>query len=142
MPVDDRDERSTGSKPETDQTAPPPPRNDERVAAEETGASGNAGDGAPPTPAARARRRGWHRLVNRRNATVAAVAIVALVLLIVILAFLFYRTGRVDNLIARQIVSTLAEYNIRAEIKEFHTKFGPRTVEMQGLDLYDGTTGE
>jgi translocation and assembly module TamB len=140
MPVDDRDERSTGSSPETDQTAPP--RNDERVAAGETGAAGGGGDGAPPPPAARTGRRGWHRIVNRRNATVAAVAIVALVLLVVILAFLLYRTGRVDNLIARQIVSTLAEYNIRAEIREFHTKFGPRTVEMQGLDLYDGTTGE
>jgi translocation and assembly module TamB len=140
MPVDDRDERSTESSPETDQTAPP--RNDERVAAEETGASGIGGDGAPPPRAARTGRRGWHRIVNRRNATVAAVAIVALVLLVVVLAFLLYRTGRVDNLIARQIVSTLAEYNIRAEIRAFHTKFGPRTVEMQGLDLYDGTTGE
>jgi translocation and assembly module TamB len=127
MPVDDRDERSTGSSPETDETAPPPPQSDE---------------GDATTPAAPAGRRGWHRVVNRRNATIAAVGIVALVLLVVILAFLLYRTGRVDNLIARQIVSTLAEYNIRAEIREFHTKFGPRTVEMQGLDLYDGTTGD
>ncbi|MCA1555676.1 MAG: AsmA-like C-terminal region-containing protein, partial [Acidobacteria bacterium] len=59
-----------------------------------------------------------------------------------LIAFLLYRTGRVDDLIARQIVGTLREYNIRAEIKEFHTKFGPRTVEMQGIELYDGTTGE
>ncbi|HEX8128829.1 MAG TPA: translocation/assembly module TamB domain-containing protein [Pyrinomonadaceae bacterium] len=131
MPVDDRDERSAGSSPETDEpTAPSPPHSDESVAA----------TGAPTTPAARRRR--WRRYINRRNATITAVAIVALVALIVILAFLLYRTGRVDNLIARQIVSTLREYNIRAEIREFHTKFGPRTVEMQGLDLYDGTTGE
>jgi translocation and assembly module TamB len=82
------------------------------------------------------------RFVNRRNATVAAVGLVVLVLLLVVIAFLLYRTGRVDDLIARQIVNTLREYNIRAEIKEFHTKFGPRTVEIQGLDLYDGTTGE
>ncbi|HEY9405119.1 MAG TPA: translocation/assembly module TamB domain-containing protein [Pyrinomonadaceae bacterium] len=129
MPADDRNERSTGSSPETDETAPPPRRSDE-------------GDGAPSTPATRAERRRWHRYVNRRNATIAAAAIVALVLLIVVLAFLLYRTGRVDNLIARQIVSTLDEYNIRAEIREFHTKFGPRTVEMLGLDLYDKTTGE
>ena len=68
--------------------------------------------------------------------------VVAVVVLLVIIAFLLYRTGRVDDLIARQIVNTLKEYNIRAEIREFHTKFGPRTVEMQGIDLYDGTSGE
>jgi translocation and assembly module TamB len=146
MPVDDRDERSTGSSPETDEaaTAPSPPPHD----ADDESVAAAANEGEPvaapaaTTPAARAGRRGWHRYVNRRNATITAVAIVALVLLIVVLAFLLYRTGRVDNLIARQIVSTLKEYNIRAEIKEFHTKFGPRTVEMVGLDLYDGTTGE
>jgi translocation and assembly module TamB len=134
MPVDDRDERSTGSSPETDETtAPPPPHSDEGVA---------AADGEPPANATPAERRRWRRYVNRRNATIAAAGIVALVLLVVVLAFLLYRTGRVDNLIARQIISTLKEYNIRAEIREFHTKFGPRSVEMQGLDLYDGTTGE
>lgn len=73
---------------------------------------------------------------------ITAIAAVIGVVLLVIIGFLLYRTGRVDDLIAGQIVSTLREYNIRAEIKEFHTKFGPRTVEMQGLDLYDGTTGE
>jgi translocation and assembly module TamB len=138
MPVDDRDERSTGSSPETDETTAPPPRSD--AGAGDASASFDGSDGEPPaTPAERRRR---HRYVNRRNATIAAVAIVALVALIAVLAFLLYRTGRVDDLIARQIVSTLREYNIRAEIREFHTKFGPRTVEMQGLDLYDGTTGE
>ncbi|HEX8634051.1 MAG TPA: hypothetical protein VF703_07860, partial [Pyrinomonadaceae bacterium] len=127
MPVDDRDERSAGSSPETDEAAPP--RSD-------------AGDGEPSATATPAERRRWHRYINRRNTGIAAVAVVALVALIVVLAFLFYRTGRVDDLIARQIVSTLREYNIRAEIKEFHTRFGARTVEMQGLDLYDQTTGE
>jgi uncharacterized protein involved in outer membrane biogenesis len=132
MPVDDRDERSTGASPETDENATTP--SDER-----------AGDGDSATPAAAttpAERRRWRRYVNRRNAAITGVAIVALVVLLVIIAFLFYRTGRVDRLIAQQIVSTLREYNIRAEIKEFHTKFGPRTVEMQGIDLYDQTTGE
>ncbi|HZH91798.1 MAG TPA: translocation/assembly module TamB domain-containing protein [Pyrinomonadaceae bacterium] len=145
MPVDDRDERSTGSSPETDEAAPRPPQSDEGIAAGEgaSASGGAAGAGEPPPDAATpAERRRRHRYVNRRNATIATVAIVALVAIIAVLAFLFYRTGRVDDLIARQIVSTLKEYNIRAEIKEFHTKFGPRTVEIQGLDLYDGTTGE
>ncbi|MDQ1560002.1 MAG: translocation and assembly module TamB [Pyrinomonadaceae bacterium] len=139
MPVDDRDERSTGSLPETDKTAPPPPRSD---ASDAEGASASGGEGEPPVAATPAERRRWRRYVNRRNATITAVAIIALVVLIVVLAFLLYRTGRVDNLIAQQIVSTLREYNIRAEIGEFHTKFGPRTVEMQRIDLYDQTTGE
>ncbi|HJR09065.1 MAG TPA: translocation/assembly module TamB domain-containing protein [Pyrinomonadaceae bacterium] len=130
MPVDDRDERSNGESPETNETATT--ARDER-----------AGDGAGASPAATpAERRRWRRYVNRRNAAITGVAIVALVVLLVVVALLLYRTGRVDNLIAQQIVSTLREYNIRAEIKEFHTKFGPRTVEMQGLDLYDQTTGE
>ncbi|MDQ1591476.1 MAG: translocation and assembly module TamB [Pyrinomonadaceae bacterium] len=139
MPVDDRDERSTGSSPETDETAPPPPRSD---ASDAVGASASGGEGEPPAAATPAERRRWRRYINRRNATITAAAIVALVVLIVVLAFLLYRTGRVDNLIAQQIVSTLREYNIRAEIGEFHTKFGPRTVEMQRIDLYDQTTGE
>lgn len=141
MPVDDRDERSTGSSPETDEAAPPP-TSDERVGAEGASASGGGDSGEPPSNATPAERRRWRRYINRRNAAIATVGVVALVLILIALAFLFYRTGRVDNLIARQIVSTLKEYNIRAEIREFHTKFGPRTVEMQGLDLYDGTTGE
>ena len=29
---------------------------------------------------------------------------------------------------------------VRADIREFHTKFGPRSVEMTGLELYDAQT--
>ncbi len=60
---------------------------------------------------------------------------------LVLLAVFLYRTGRVDALIADQIVSTLAQYGIRAEIKEFHTALGPRTAEIKGLELYDAQTG-
>ncbi len=92
--------------------------------------------GTPP-------RRHWRRrYITRRNAfyvgLVAIVGALALLLLIVLL----YRTGRVDTLIANQITRTLSEYGIRAEIKEFHTKLGPRTVEIKGLELYDAQTGE
>jgi translocation and assembly module TamB len=132
MPVDDRDERSTGSSPDTNDP-PPTPQSDERI----------AGDGEPaPAASTPAERRRWRRYINRRNALFASIAVVAGVVLLALIAFLLYRTGRVDELIARQIVNTLKEYNIRAEIKEFHTKFGPRSVEMLGLDLYDGTTNE
>ncbi|HEX8422397.1 MAG TPA: AsmA-like C-terminal region-containing protein, partial [Pyrinomonadaceae bacterium] len=133
MPVDDRDERSTGSSPDTNETAPPP-QSDEPLARD--------GEPAPASAGTPIGRRGWHRYVNRRNTLVAAAAAVVGIVLLAVIAFLLYRTGRVDDLIARQIVNTLKEYNIRAEIKEFHTKFGPRTVEMLGLELYDGTTNE
>jgi translocation and assembly module TamB len=134
MPVDDRDERSTGSSPDTNEPAPAPPQSDEGIARD--------GEPVPAAVATPAERRRWRRYINRRNAMFAAIAAVVGIVVLVIVAYLFYRTGRVDDLIARQIVSTLKEYNIRAEIKEFHTKFGPRTVEMLGLDLYDGTTNE
>ncbi|HKP72957.1 MAG TPA: hypothetical protein VJT82_08470, partial [Pyrinomonadaceae bacterium] len=135
MPVDDRDERSAGSSPETNESASaPPPQGDERAAVSDA----PAGGGEPPA----VRRARWRRYVNRRNAMWATVAVVAGIVLLVIIAVMLYRTGRMDQLMANQIVGTLREYNIRAEIKEFHTKFGPRTVELVGLDLYDQTTNE
>ena len=137
MPVDDRDERSTGSSPDTNETAPTSPPQDGSE-----GVATPVADGEPVAAATPAERRRWRRYINRRNAIITAIAAVVGIVLLVIIAFLLYRTGRVDDLIARQIVGTLREYNIRAEIKEFHTKFGPRTVEMQGIDLFDGTTGE
>ncbi|HEY0099641.1 MAG TPA: translocation/assembly module TamB domain-containing protein [Pyrinomonadaceae bacterium] len=132
MPVDDRDERSTGSSPDTHESETP--QTEEPLARDD--------EPAPASASTPAERRRWRRYINRRNAMFAGIAVVAGIVLLVIIAFLLYRTGRVDDLIARQIVNTLKEYNIRAEIREFHTKFGPRTVEMLGLDLYDGTTNE
>jgi translocation and assembly module TamB len=35
----------------------------------------------------------------------------------------------------------MAQYGIRAEIKEFHTALSPRTVEMREIELYDAQTG-
>lgn len=106
----------------------------ERRPAEET----HAAD-APPT----APRRGWRRrYVTRRNAALVGVAIVAALVLLVVVAFLLYRTGQIDNLIERQIKSTLAEYGIRADIHGFRARLGPRTAELTGVDLYDAKTGE
>lgn len=99
--------------------------------------------GTPPPAAANVPpRRTWRRrYITRRNAFyVSLVAIVGALVLLLFSVFL-YRSGRVDTLIANQIISTLAEYGIRAEIKEFHTKLGPRTVEIKGLALYDAQSG-
>jgi translocation and assembly module TamB len=97
----------------------------------------------PPSPApARRRRRGWRRVVSRRNAAITAVVAVVAVVLLVIVALLLYRTGQIDRVIAEQIKTTLAEYGVRAEIREFRTRFGPRSAEMLGVELYDAQTGE
>jgi translocation and assembly module TamB len=66
------------------------------------------------------------------------VAVIALILV----ALVAYRLGFVDRYIAGQVKNTLANYGIRAEIKNFHTSLTPQTVEMLGVDLYDAKTGE
>lgn len=86
---------------------------------------------------------GWHRRwVTRRNAFIATIAIAALIVALILIGILSYRLGYVDRYVAGQIKSTLAQYGIRAEIKEFHTAFGPRTVEMRDIELYDAQTNE
>ena len=118
MPTDEHDDERDA------QPTPPPPDESRGVA----------------TPARR-RRRGWRRVVNRRNAMwtglVAVVAVVALAFII----FLLYRTGQIDRYVAGQIVSTLAKYNIRAEVGGFSTRLGPREVEITDLKLYNSKTG-
>ncbi|HEV2861129.1 MAG TPA: YdbH domain-containing protein, partial [Pyrinomonadaceae bacterium] len=106
-------------------------------------------EGDTPTPppaggesaAARRRRRGWRRVVNRRNAAWTAVVAVVAVVAIVLIAIILYRTGKIDRVIAGQIVGTLAKYNVRAEIGHFETKFDARTVELRDLKLYNSVTG-
>jgi autotransporter translocation and assembly factor TamB len=88
-----------------------------------------------------ARRRGWRRVVNRRNAMWTAVVAIVAVVALVFIIFLLYRSGQIDRVIARQIISTLARYNIRAEVGSFHTRLGPREVELNDLKLYNSTTG-
>ncbi|MCA1591163.1 MAG: translocation/assembly module TamB [Acidobacteria bacterium] len=129
MPVDEHDEHSKASSTEPEGDAPVTLR--EAPEAEPAP--------APLTP--KGQRARWRRVVNRRNAMwTGLVAVVALVALALIF-FVLYRTGQVDRIIARQIVSTFAEYNIRAEVGSFQTKFGPRTAELRDLKLYDATTG-
>lgn len=125
MPVDDQEGRPEGAS----------------SGAGDDGATRGETTAAPePQPAPR---RGWRRrYVTRRNAGLAVVALVAAVILLVVVAFLLYRTGQLDNLIERQIKTTLAEYGIRADIRGFRARLGPRTAELTGVDLYDAQTGE
>ncbi|MDT7687656.1 MAG: translocation and assembly module TamB [Acidobacteriota bacterium] len=124
----------------------PTDEHDEREAQPTPGPQGDTSSD-PPTPAesrgvaASRRRRGLRRVVNRRNAMwTAVVGVVALVALAFII-FLLYRTGQVDRIITRQIISTLAKYNIRAEVGSFHSRLGPREVEIDDLKLYNAVTG-
>jgi translocation and assembly module TamB len=141
MPVDDRDERSSESSPietkeeikaalqsETDEPLPPVA---ERVAERD------ADSPQPATPQGRHR-----RFLTRRNAFIATLAIAIGIVALILIAVLAYRLGYVDRYIANQIKNTLAQYGIRGEIKSFATAYGPRTVEMKDIELYDTQTGE
>jgi translocation and assembly module TamB len=92
----------------------------------------------PPKPSVAKR---W-RYFSRRHAILAGLILGAGVLVLIVLGFLLYRLGFVDRYVAGQIKSTFANYGIRAEIKEFHANVPPSTVEMNGVELFDSTTGE
>jgi translocation and assembly module TamB len=139
MPVDDRDDKSS-SPPEKEREvkaalqsetdAPLPP-------AAEAAAERDANRPEPKTPQGQRR-----RFLTRRNAFIATLVIVVGVVVLILAAIILYRIGYVDRYIANQIKGTLAQYGIRAEIKSFETKFGPRTVEMREIELYDQVTNE
>jgi autotransporter translocation and assembly factor TamB len=122
MPADEQDERPEQPTPE--------PANDEAPATDESSAAAPA-----------RRRHGWHRVVNLRNAMWLGIVAVVAVLALVFVGVFLYRSGRVDKIIAGQIISTLAEYNIRAEIGSFRAQIGPRTAEIKDLKLYNAVTG-
>lgn len=143
MPVDESDERSSesSSSPENtekevkaalqSETDAPLPPVAERIAEQD------ADRPEPATPQGQRR-----RFLTRRNAFIATLAIAVGVVALILLAVIAYRLGYADRYVANQIKSTLAQYGIRAEIKEFSTAFSPRTVEMKGVELYDQQTGE
>jgi translocation and assembly module TamB len=107
--------------------------NNQRDNSSDRGGS-NAGQNRPP----RARR----RFVNRRNAVIAAIGLICAVAALILVGLVVYRLGYVDRYIAVQVKNTLANYGVRAEIRDFHTSFSPQTVELQGVELYDAKTGE
>ncbi len=79
---------------------------------------------------------------TRRHAFIAT-GIVGIGVVVVLLLILFlFRLGYVDRYVANQIKATFANYGIRAEIRDFHASFPPRTVEMDDVELYDAVTGD
>ena len=141
MPVDDRDEKPSASSPpeqerevkaalQSETDAPLPP-------AAEAAAERDADRPEPVTPQGRRR-----RFLTRRNALLATIGVAVALVVLVLAVILAYRLGYIDRYIANQFKTTLAQYGIRAEIKHFETRFGPRTVEMREIELYDEATGE
>ncbi|MET0648787.1 MAG: hypothetical protein ABW208_19420, partial [Pyrinomonadaceae bacterium] len=127
----------------------PTDEHDEPVAPPTPAPQGGGDSPAPQTPdeggsvgaSAVRRRRGLRRVVNRRNAMWTAIVAVVAVVALAFILFLLYRTGQIDRYVATQIVSTLAKYNVRAEIGSFSTRLGPREVEINDLKLYNSATG-
>jgi translocation and assembly module TamB len=119
MPVDDRDDRSAESGDKSDQRTAP-----------------------AKTPTTPRQRRSLKRLFTRRNAIIGAITIIAGISLFVLIVALVYRLGYVDAFVASQIKETFGKYGIRAEIKTFRMLLPQQSVEMQGIELFDGVTGE
>ncbi len=82
------------------------------------------------------------RHFTRRHAVMAAIVVGVAALALVLLVLFLYRFGYIDRYVAGQIKQTFANYGIRAEIRNFHADFPPRTVEMEGVELYDSLTGD
>jgi hypothetical protein len=80
-------------------------------------------------------------VVNRRNAMWTAIVAVVAVVALVFILFVLYRSGQLDRYVASQIISTLAKYNVKAEVGSFTTRLGPREVEIKDLKLYNSVTG-
>ncbi|HET6891250.1 MAG TPA: AsmA-like C-terminal region-containing protein, partial [Pyrinomonadaceae bacterium] len=82
------------------------------------------------------------RFLTRRNAVIATIAASIGVIALILLLLFVYRLGYVDRYVANQIIYTFSRYGIRAEIKNFHATWPPKTVEMLNFELYDSQTGE
>lgn len=86
-------------------------------------------------------RRRWRSPVTRRHAWRALIVLLIGAMIALLAIIFFYRSGRLDALIADQLISTLGKYNIRAEIEGFRFQLGPRTAEIRNLVLRNATNG-
>ncbi|HEV2765968.1 MAG TPA: hypothetical protein VGV38_23485, partial [Pyrinomonadaceae bacterium] len=84
MSVSDQDENGRSPDQPSDASTPP------------GAGGGETPPPPPPSPPARARRHGWRRVANRRNAMWAGIVAVVAVVGILFLLFVLYRSGQVD----------------------------------------------
>src|SRR6201988_2660434 len=85
-------------------------------------------------------RRRW-RYFTRRHAFIATAIVAVGVVVFLLLVLFLFRLGYVHRYVATQIKQTFANYGIRAEIRDFHASFPPRTGEMDDVDFSDSVTG-
>jgi translocation and assembly module TamB len=145
MSVDDHENRSAGNSPDSPQDPEKPSvrealrsKTDEPLPpAAEVIAERDADRPKPITPQGKRR-----RYLTRRNAFIASLAIAVGLLALTLIVVLLFRLGYADRYVAGQIKDTLANYGIRAEIRDFHTTFPSQTVEILGVELYDAQTRE
>ena len=86
--------------------------------------------------------RRWWRRFTRRHAYLAAAIVGGGALILVLVVLFLFRLGFVDRYVADQIKRSFANYGVRAEIRNFHATFPPQTVLMEGIELYDSSTGD
>src|SRR5215469_11566605 len=73
----------------------------------------------------------------RRRLLIGALVFLGLILLLVVAVFLYIRSGRLDRLLQAEIVKSLAEIGIRAEIGSAHLDLSrPYKVILQDVKLY------
>src|SRR5258707_13028375 len=89
-------------------------------------------DNQTTTPGTSSPRRGLRRF-TRRHAVISGIVIAAGVIALVLIGLLAYRLGFVDRYVAGQIKKTLAQYGIRAAIKNFRTSLSPQTAGKLGV---------
>ena len=76
------------------------------------------------------------RFLNRRTLTITALSLLGLLALVALAAFLWVRSGKFDNWVARQLKTALAEYGIRAEIGAVKPSIRGLSIELNDVKLF------
>lgn len=82
------------------------------------------------------------RLFNRRTLIIGAASLVGVALTLALIGLVLVRTGKLDDWLAAQFKSALAEYGVRLEVGELRTSVPSFVVEMRGVKLYAEGTAE
>jgi outer membrane protein insertion porin family len=83
-----------------------------------------------------------HTSIFRRWYFWVALTGVVLVTAVIVGGWYFYRSGRVNEYVARQIEMALQEYGVRAEVGGFEIGRGIRTATLRNVKFYNQATGQ
>lgn len=76
------------------------------------------------------------KLFSRRTLIISAASFTGIVLTLALIAYVLVRTGKLDDWVAGQFKSALAEYGVRMEVGSLQTSIPSFAVEMHDLKLY------